>query len=96
MGWPANRCGEPVRPWEPSVKHFTMLTMPDPTDDLITLLMAITRDPSLAPPSGRLRPLLVGRPHPKRRLRRWGAQATISAALARSKAAASPAVLAQG
>jgi hypothetical protein len=40
--------------------------MPDPTEELITILMAITSDPSLAPPSGRLRPLLVGRPHPKR------------------------------
>ncbi len=70
--------------------------MPEPTEELITILMAITRDPSLAPPSGRLRPLLVGRPHPKRRLRRWGAQATINAALARSKAAAAPLELAHG
>jgi hypothetical protein len=31
--------------------------MPDPTEELITILMAITRDPSLALPSGRLRPL---------------------------------------
>lgn len=45
--------------------------MPDPSEELITLLMTITRDPSLAPPSGRLRPLLVGRPHPKRRMWRW-------------------------
>jgi len=37
----------------------------------MTILMAITRDPSLAPPSGRLRPLLVGRPHPKLRMGRW-------------------------
>ena len=58
--------------------------MPDPTEELITILMAITRDPSLAPPSGRLRPLLVGRPQPKRRMVRWGDQATISAALAPS------------
>ena len=70
--------------------------MPDPTDELITILMAITRDPSIARPSGRLRPLLVGRPHPKRKLRRWGAQTTINAALARSKAAAAPEVLAHG
>ncbi len=45
--------------------------MPDPTDELITILMAIIRDPSLARPSGRLRPLLVGMPHPKRRMGRW-------------------------
>lgn len=58
--------------------------MPDATEELITILMAITREPSLAPPSGRLRPRLVGRPHPERRMVRWGAQATISAALAPS------------
>lgn len=54
--------------------------MPDPTEELITLLMAITRDPSLAPPSGRLRPLLVGRPHPKRRLRRFGGDGVVRSA----------------
>jgi hypothetical protein len=70
--------------------------MPDPSEKLITILVEIHNGTRKAPPSGRLRPLLVGRPHTKRRLRRWGAQATISAALARSKAAASPAVLAQG
>jgi hypothetical protein len=51
--------------------------MPEPTEELITILIAITRDPSLAPPSGRLRPLLVGRPHPKRRLRRWGGDGVV-------------------
>ena len=35
-------------------------------------------------------------PCPKRRMGRWGAQATISAALARSKAAAAPAADAHG
>jgi hypothetical protein len=44
--------------------------MPDPTEELTSILMAITRDPSLAPPSGRLRPLLVGLPHPMRRMGR--------------------------
>ena len=68
----------------------------DPTDRLAITLAPILFGTRQAPPSGRLRPLLVGRPHPKRRMGRWGAQATISAALARSKAAAAPAVLAQG
>jgi hypothetical protein len=44
--------------------------MPDPTEELITILMEITSGTRQAPPSGRLRPLLVGRPHPKRKLRR--------------------------
>jgi hypothetical protein len=44
------------------------------------LIRPLLRDP----PSGWLRPLLVGRPHPKRRMGRWGAQTIISAALAPS------------
>jgi hypothetical protein len=70
--------------------------MPDPSGDLITILMEIHNGTRQARPSDRLRPLLVGRPHPKRRMGRWGAQTTTSAALARSKAAAAPAVLAHG
>jgi hypothetical protein len=70
--------------------------MPDPSEELITILVEIHHGTRQARPSGRLRPLLVGRPHPKRRLGRWGAQTTISAALARSKAAAAPLELAHG
>ena len=52
-----------------------------PIDDLVETLLPIL----LGTRQARLRPLLVGRPHPKRRLRRWGAQTTISAALARRR-----------
>jgi hypothetical protein len=70
--------------------------MPAPIDRLAIILMPVmfgTQRPALLI---RLRPKLIGRPHPKRKLRRWGAQATISAALARSKAAAAPEELAHG
>jgi hypothetical protein len=70
--------------------------MPDPSEELITILVEIHHGTRQALPSSRLRPLLVGRPHSKRRLRRWGDQATASAALARSKAAAAPLELAHG
>jgi hypothetical protein len=70
--------------------------MPDPSEELITILVEIHNGTRQARPSGRLRPLLVGRPHPKRRMGRWGDQATIRAALARSKAAAAPLELAHG
>jgi len=70
--------------------------MPDPSEELITILVEIHHGTRQARPSGRLRPLLVGRPHPKRRMGRWGDQATASAALARSKAAAAPLELAHG
>jgi|694.fasta_scaffold36340_6 hypothetical protein len=60
----------PVRPWEPyGAPNRT--AMPDPSEDLITILMEIHNGTRQARPSGRLRPLLVGRPHPKRRMGRW-------------------------
>jgi hypothetical protein len=59
--------------------------MPDPPEELITILMEIHNGTRQARPSGRLRPLLVGPPQPKRRMVRWGDQATISAALAPSR-----------
>ena len=68
----------------------------DPIDALSATLLLILFGTAQARPSGRLRPLLVGRPHPKRRMGRWGAQATISAALDRSKAAGAPAADAHG
>ena len=46
--------------------------MPDPSEELITILVEIHNSTRQARPSGRLRPLLVGRPHPQRRLRKWG------------------------
>jgi hypothetical protein len=58
--------------------------MPDPSEELITILVEIHNGTRQAPPLGRLRPLLVGRPHPKWRMVRWGDQATISAAMAPS------------
>jgi hypothetical protein len=70
--------------------------MPEPSEELITTLVEIQNGTRQARASGRLRPLLVVRPHPKRRMGKWGAQATISAALARSKAAAAPLELAHG
>lgn len=54
--------------------------MPDPIGAFADTLLPILFSTAQAPPSGRLRPLLVGRPNPKRKLRRWGAQNTISAA----------------
>jgi len=65
----------PVKLWSTLSK-----AMPDQPEELISILMAITRDPSQARQSGRMRPLLMGSPHPKRRLRRWGTHANISAA----------------
>jgi len=54
------------------VQHFTELTMPDPIDRLALALLPILFGSAKAPPSGRLRPRLLGRPHPRRRLGRWG------------------------
>ena len=58
--------------WEPyGAPHST--AMPDPSEELlITILVEIHHGTRQARPSGRLRPLLVGRPHPKRRMGRWG------------------------
>jgi len=79
MGWPANRCGEAVRPWETyGAPHST--AMPDPSEDLITVLMEIHNGTRQARPSGRLRPLLVGRPHPKRRMGRWSGDGVVRSA----------------
>jgi hypothetical protein len=83
--------------WEPyGAPNRT--AMPDPSEELITILVEIHHGTRQARPSGRLRPLLVGRPHPTRRMGRCcrADQATISAALARSKAAAAPLELAHG
>jgi hypothetical protein len=44
--------------------------MPDPTDELIEILVEIHNGTRQGLPSARLRPLLVGRPHPLRQLRR--------------------------
>ena len=65
-----------------------MATPIDPIDALAETLLPILFGTTQARPSGRLRPLLVGRPHPRRRLRRWGYQATISAAQWRRPACA--------
>ena len=75
-------------------EQFHSTAMPDPIDRLA--LAPFVFGTAQAPRSGRLRLLLAGRPHARRRLRRWGAQATITAALARSKAAAAPLELAHG
>ena len=49
-----------------------MLTvLPDPVDALADTLLSILFGTSQAWQSARLRPLLVGRPHPKRQLTRW-------------------------
>jgi len=70
--------------------------MPDPIDRLALALMPMAFGGQRPPLLTRLRPRLAGRPHPKRRMGRWGDQITISAALARSKAAAAPLELAHG
>jgi hypothetical protein len=44
--------------------------MSDPIDALAATLLPILFGTAQAPPSGRLRPLLVVRPHPKQRLMR--------------------------
>jgi hypothetical protein len=46
--------------------------MLDPIDALALTLLPILFGSAKAPASGRLRPRLVGRPHPRRRLGRWG------------------------
>jgi hypothetical protein len=48
--------------------------VPDPSEELITTLVKIQNGTRQAWASGRLRPLLVGRPHQKRRLWRWSTQ----------------------
>ena len=55
--------------------------MPDPTDRLAITLAPILFGTRQAPPSGRLRPLLVGRPHPRRRLGWWGRGVAVKAPL---------------
>jgi hypothetical protein len=70
--------------------------MPDPSEELITILVEIRNGTRLARPSSRLRPLPIGRPQPKRRMETRSAQTTINATLARSKAAAAPLELAHG
>ena len=57
--------------------------MPDPSDVLDPHPDGHTRDPSQAPSAGRLRPLPVGRPHPKRRLRSWGGDGVVRTAACR-------------
>ena len=54
--------------------------MPDPLVELITIPVEIHNGIRQARPSGRLRPLLVGRPHPKRGLRRWGGDGVVRSA----------------
>ena len=46
--------------------------MPDALDPLALALLPILFGSAKAPPSGRLHPRLLGRPHPHRRLGRWG------------------------
>lgn len=65
-------------PWSTN-PHTTMPAPADPADALAETLLPILFGSAQARPSGRLRPLLVGRPHPRRRLKRWGSQITISA-----------------
>jgi hypothetical protein len=70
-------CG--VRPPEPyGTPHRA--AMPDPSEELITILVEIHNGTRQARPSGRLRPLLVGRPHPKRKLRRWDGDGVVRSA----------------
>ena len=76
MRWAAE--GGVGEPWSTN-PHTTMATPIDPIDALADILLPILLGSAQARPSGRLRPLLVGRPHPRRRLRRWRYQATISA-----------------
>jgi hypothetical protein len=70
--------------------------MPAPLDALALALMPVVFGSQRPALLTRLRPRMQRRPHPRRRMGRWGDQTTISAALARSKAAAAPAVLAHG
>ena len=59
---------EPGSAWEPyGAPHSTAI--PDPSEELITILVEIHNGTRQARPSGRLRPLLVGRPP---RSGRWG------------------------
>jgi len=53
--------------------------MAEPSEELITILVEIHSGTRQALPSGRLRPLLVGLPHPQRRLRRWGDDGLVKA-----------------
>ena len=57
--------------------------MPDPSEELITILVEIHNGTRQAPPSGRLRPLLAGRPHPKRRMGRWDGYGVVRSAARR-------------
>ena len=66
-------------PWDP-YETPRSTAMPDPSEELITLLVEIHNGTRQTPPSGRLRPLLVGRPHPKRRMGRWGGDGVVRSA----------------
>jgi hypothetical protein len=52
--------------------------MPDPIDRLALAVAPYVFGTAQAPRPGRLRPLLVGRPHPRRRLGRWGRDRILS------------------
>ena len=54
--------------------------MPEPSEELITILVEIHNGTRQARPSGRLRPLLVGMPHPKRRMVRWDGYGVVRSA----------------
>jgi hypothetical protein len=51
--------------------------MPDPIDRLALALAPHVFGTAQAPRPVRLRPLLVGRPHPRRRLGRWGGDGVV-------------------
>ena len=54
--------------------------MPDPSDELITIPVEIHNGTRQVWLSGRLRPLLVVRPHPKRRMGMWGGAGVVKGA----------------
>jgi hypothetical protein len=69
MGWPANRCGEPVRLGEPcSSTPAAASPMPTPADDLADLLAAVRAYRPQPWSWPRPRPAYL--PHPRRRLPR--------------------------
>ena len=51
--------------------------MPDPIDRLALAVAPYVFGTAQPPRSGRLRPLRVGRPHPRRRLGRWGGDGVV-------------------
>jgi len=62
------------------MEHHTAPACPVPSEELMTILVEIHNGIRQARPSGRLRPLLVGRPHPQRQLRRWGGDGVVNVA----------------